>query len=157
MTEKYKKLKKLLENKLNVAKNELEKAREELSSCSELSESGLDNKIEEIKSELNSKKHGIKETKEKIQAEFYSHKKDVEDRIQDIKDAAATMRQGKHDKKIIIKAGKAEDLAEACIESATISIKQAELACLQACKARAQAEEILSQKKKQPESETGSQ
>jgi hypothetical protein len=154
MSEKYEKLKKLLGQKLSTAKNELEKAKRELMSCSELGESDIDGKIEEIKTELNSKKHGIKGTKDKIKAEFMIHKKDVENRIKDIKDAAAVLRHEKHDKRIVSNAGKAEDMAEACIESATISIKQAELACLRACKARAQAEEILSQKKKTPESET---
>ena len=154
MSEKYEQLKKLLGQKLSLAKKELEKTKEELMSCSELSGLDLDSKIEEMKSEINSKKHGFKGTKDKIKAEFKIHKKDVEDRIKDIKEAAATLRHEKHDKKIISHAGKAEDLAEACIESATISIKQAELACLQACKARAQAEEILlSQNKTQSESE----
>ena len=155
MSEKYEQLKKLLGQKLSLAKKELEKTKEELMSCSELGGSDLDNKIEEIKSEINSKKHGFKGTKDKIKAEFKIHKKDVENRIKDIKEAAATLRHEKHDKKIINNAGKAEDLAEECIESATISIKQAELACLRACKARAQAEEILSQHKKTPDDGEG--
>lgn len=148
MTEKHEELKKVLEDKLNIAAKEFEKLKKEIESCSELSNSDLNKKMYKIKTELSSKKRGIKETKAKLQADFRECKADMENRIKDLRKAAAVRKEERHNRKVLNNADRAENVAEACIESATVSIKEAEIACIQALKTRVQAEEILAEQAK---------
>ena len=144
MTEKVEKLKHMVEEKLTHAHNELEKAKTELESCYDKTRADLETKIQQVRDDLNSKKHTAKETRAKLHAEFVGQKERMEARIRDLKESTAQRKEEKAKKRIISRAEKAEHLAETCIDAATVAIIEAELACLEACRARADAEQLVS-------------
>ena len=144
MTEKVEKLKHMVEQKLNHAHEELEKAKHELESCYDKTRTDLEYKIQQVRDELSSKKHTAKETRAKLRAEFVGQKERMEEKIRDIKESSALRKEEKAKKRILSKAEKAEHLAETCIDAATVAIIEAELACLEACRARADAEQLAS-------------
>jgi len=143
MTEKVEKLKRMVEEKLTHAHNELEKAKTELESCYDKTRTDLESKIHQVRDELNSKKHTAKETRAKLHAEFVGQKERMEARIKELKESSAQRKDERAKKRIITRAEKAEHLAETCIDAATVAIIEAELACLEACRARADAEQLV--------------
>jgi hypothetical protein len=143
MTEKVEKLKRMVEEKLSHAHNELEKAKIELESCYDKTRADLECKIDQVRDELNSKKHTAKETRARLHSEFVAQKARVEARIKDLKESTAQRKEERAKKRIVTRADKAEHLAETCIDAATVAIIEAELACLEACRARADAEQLV--------------
>jgi hypothetical protein len=83
----------------------------------------------------------------RLGAEARKQKEVLETKVMELKEKIESKVESKKEEKVkkkaVHKAEKAECYAELCMDCATVAIVEAELACLEACKARADAEELV--------------
>ncbi len=145
MNENFEELKKMAQEKMENIRQCMEKTKSEVESSFELSRSEIEHKIEQIRGELKAKKEKAKTTKDKIKAEAIQHKEQLRAQISHLTETAYSKMEAKRCKDIIKRAEKAQHYAGICMDVAAVSIVEAQLACLEACRAQAEAQEVLSQ------------
>jgi len=143
MSEQTEKLKHAAQERLENVRQRLDKAKDTLETTFDKTKSQVTEKIEEAKASLNETRGQVNKSKAGFKAEFKEHKNEFVEKIEHVKEAAAAKLEERSQHKAIAKAEKTEQRAQICIDSAVVAIAEAELACLEACKARMEAEEIL--------------
>ena len=143
MSEQTEKLKHTAQEKLENVRQRLDKAKDTLETTFDKTKSQVTQKIEEAKKSLNETRRQVSNNKAGFKAEFKEHKDEFVEKIEHLKEAAAAKLEERSQHKTIVKAEKAAQHAQACIDAAVVAIAEAELACLQACEAQMAAEEVL--------------
>ncbi|MCD6395820.1 MAG: hypothetical protein J7M40_20235 [Planctomycetes bacterium] len=143
MSEQTEKLKHAAQERLENVRQQLDKAKESLETTFDKTKSQVTEKIEEVKASLNETRRQVGKSRAGLKTEFKEHKNEFAQKVEHIKEAATAKLEERSQHKIIVRAEKAEQHARICIDNAVVAIAEAELACLEACKARMEAEEIL--------------
>ena len=142
MSVKTDQIKQMAQEKFSCINEHLDKAKNEIESSIGQCKSELDSIVEQVKAELACKKEQIDTRKSKFEATINKQKAALGSKVMELKEKVESKKDEKVKKRIIHKADKAEKYAEICMDYASVAIVEAELACLQACKARQQAEEL---------------
>lgn len=143
MSEKSDYLKQMAQEKLSGVFDQLEKAKSEIDSTLGQAKSEVESRIGQVKAELCAKKEHAAMSKSKLENTVRRQKEAVEAKFMELKEKVESKKDEKGKNRIIHKAEKAEKYAEICMDCASMAIVEAELACLEACHARSEAEELV--------------
>ena len=143
MSEKSDHLKQMAQEKFCGVHEQLEKAKSEIDSTIGKAKSDVESKIGQVKAELCAKKEHAAMSKSKLENTVRRQKDAVEAKFMELKEKVESKKDEKSKKRVVLKAEKAEKYAEICMDCASTAIIEAELACLEACHARVEAEEVL--------------
>ncbi len=144
MNENMQKLKDMAQEKMACMRECMDKTKGRIESAFEQPAAEIERKIEELKGELRARKETSKKTRERLKTEAHERKEKILAQLSHIKETAFSKIEEKKTRDIIAKAEKAQRHAQACMDMAEAAIVEAQLACLEACRARAEAEEQLS-------------
>lgn len=143
MSEKSDNLKQMAQEKLSGVFEQLEKAKTEIDSTIGKAKSDVESKIGQVKAELCAKKEHAAMSKTKLENTVMRQKEAIGAKFVEIKEKVESKMDEKSKKRVVLKAEKAEKYAEICMDCASMAIVEAELACLEACHARSEAEELV--------------
>ena len=143
MSEKTEYIKQMAQEKLSCVYDQIDKARSDIDSTIGQTKQDLESKIGLIKADLHSRKEDVNLRKSKFEAMARKQLGNLESKVMEIKEKVESKKEDKVKKRLVNKAEKAEKYAEICMECAGLSVVEAELACLEACYARQEAEEVV--------------
>ena len=147
MSAKTEYLKQMAQEKLSCVHEQIEKAKEDLDSSLGETKSKVESKIVKVKADLKDKKTQAEMKRSRLGAEARKGKEALETKVVELKEKIEMKVKSKNEdkvkKKAVHNAEKAECYAELCMDCASVAIVEAELACLEACKARVEAEELV--------------
>ena len=136
------KLKHNAQEKLENITQQLDRAKMSLESTFDKTKTQVESKLEESKASLKETRKQFRKNRAKLKAEAKEHRMKIEESLERLREAAESKQMGKTIHKAMVRAKKAEQHAQICLDCAAVAIAEAELACVEACHARMEAEEL---------------
>lgn len=142
MSQQTEKLKHNAHEKLENITQQLDRAKLSVESTFDKTITQVESKLEEAKASLHETRKQFRKNRAQLKAEAKEHRRKIEESLERLREAAESKQLEKTRHKAMIRAEKAEQHAQICLDCATVAIAEAELACIEACHARLEAEEL---------------